>query len=142
MREGPSNRSTTHPRACAPVACALFGGHDYENDHGVSLSVYSLLPRRRAILFFFARLPIIVHEQRPPSFSTPLLVPRAFLVARSRERGRGREGEAASTRRYNSLFCAKVLGPLSLMGGSRGLFWRGFSLGRGEWWWWLFVNSR
>lgn len=26
--EGPSNRSTTHPRACAPVACALFGGHD------------------------------------------------------------------------------------------------------------------
>lgn len=91
---------------------------------------------------FFARLPIIVHEQRPPSFSTPLLVRRAFLVARSRERGRGREGEAASTRRYNSLFCAKVLGPLSLMGGSRGLFWRGFSLGRGEWRWWLFVNSR
>lgn len=85
--EGPSNRSTTHPRACAPVACALFGGHDYENDHGVSLSVYSLPPRRR-FLFFFARLPIIVHEQRPPSFSTPLLVRRAFLVARSRERGR------------------------------------------------------
>lgn len=28
VREGPSNRSTTHPRACAPVACALFGGHD------------------------------------------------------------------------------------------------------------------
>lgn len=26
--EGPSNRSTTHPRAYAPVACALFGGHD------------------------------------------------------------------------------------------------------------------
>lgn len=84
---------------------------------------------------FFARLPIIVHEQRPPSFSTPLLVRRAFLVARSRERGR--EGEAASTRRYNSLFCAKVLGPLSLMGGSRGLFWRGSFLGRGEWWWWF-----
>lgn len=40
---------------------------------------------------FFARLPIIVHEQRPPSFSTPLLVRRAFLVARSRER----EGEGA-----------------------------------------------
>lgn len=137
--EGPSNRSTTHPRACAllPVHCLV---DMIDNDHGVSLSVYSLPPRRRAILFFFARLPIIVHEQRPPSFSTPLLVRRAFLVARSRERGR--EGEAASTRRYNSLFCAKVLGPLSLMGGSRGLFWRGFSLGRGESWWWLFVNSR
>lgn len=40
--------------------------------------------------FFFARLPIIVHEQRPPSFSTPLLVRRAFLVARSREREGGR----------------------------------------------------
>lgn len=48
--EGPSNRSTTHPPLVSvpllPV-CALFGGHDYdENDHGVSLSVYSLLPRR------------------------------------------------------------------------------------------------
>lgn len=82
------------PRVCAPVACALCGGHDYdENDHGVSLSVCSLPPRRsEAISFsFFARLPIIVHEQRPPSFSTPLLVRRAFLVARSSERERERE---------------------------------------------------
>lgn len=30
VREGPSNRSTTHPRACAPVACAPFGGHERE----------------------------------------------------------------------------------------------------------------
>lgn len=95
-------------------------------------STVYLLGGRRRFLFFFARLPIIVHEQRPPSFSTPLLVRRAFLVARSRERGRGREGEAASTRRYNSLFCAKVLGPLSLMGGSRGLFWRALSWGEGN----------
>lgn len=101
------------PRVCAPVACALFGGHDYDvrmiMGSLCQSAVYFLGGRRRFLFLFFARLPIIVHEQRPPSFSTPLLVRRAFLVARSREREREREGEAASgleTRRYEIAFFA------------------------------------
>lgn len=53
FREGGTQQSIDHPPSClCPVACALFGGHDYENDHGVSLSVYSLPPRRRFLFFF------------------------------------------------------------------------------------------
>lgn len=90
MREGWRDLAIDRPPTLVPVP--LLPVHCVvdmieRNDHGVSLSVYSLPPRRR-FLFFFARLPIIVHEQRPPSFSTPLLVRRAFLVARSRKRGR------------------------------------------------------
>lgn len=89
VREGPSNRSTTHPRACAlvPVHCLV--------DMIMRMIMGSLCQSTVYLLggeffSFFARLPIIVHEQRPPSFSTPLLVRRAFLVARSREREGGR----------------------------------------------------